>query len=159
MPHFEKMLYDNALLMEAYTEAYQLTSKPEYEKLVQRLIQFIKQDMMNSSGSFYSAIDADSEGKEGQYYVWAKDEIITHLGKSLALYFATSITSQKRGTLKGRTSLIPFLPLLRTSKPLFRSTIKPFNPSCKKRGIFYNQSDSSDPRRLSMTRCLHLGMR
>ena len=50
--------------MEAYTEAYQLTSKPEYKKLVQHLIQFIKQDMMNPGGSFYSAIDADSEGKK-----------------------------------------------------------------------------------------------
>ncbi|WP_368240438.1 MULTISPECIES: thioredoxin domain-containing protein [Bacillus] len=101
VPHFEKMLYDNALLMEAYTEAYQLTSKPEYEKLVQRLIQFIKQDMMNLGGSFYSAIDADSEGKEGQYYVWAKDEIITHLGEDLGALFCAVYHITEEGNFEG----------------------------------------------------------
>ncbi|WP_347343015.1 thioredoxin domain-containing protein [Bacillus safensis] len=101
VPHFEKMLYDNALLMEAYTEAYQLASKPVYEKLVQRLIQFIKQDMMNSSGSFYSAIDADSEGKEGQYYVWSKDEIITHLGEELGALFCEFYHITEEGNFEG----------------------------------------------------------
>ncbi|WP_331457663.1 thioredoxin domain-containing protein [Bacillus sp. AM 13(2015)] len=101
VPHFEKMLYDNALLMEAYTEAYQLTSKPEYEKLVQRLIQFIKQDMMNPGGSFYSAIDADSEGKEGQYYVWSKDEIITHLGEELGALFCEVYHITEEGNFEG----------------------------------------------------------
>ncbi|MGG1882870.1 thioredoxin domain-containing protein [Bacillus safensis] len=101
VPHFEKMLYDNALLMEAYTEAYQLTPKPEYEKLVQRLIQFIKQDMMNQGGSFYSAIDADSEGKEGQYYVWSKDEIITHLGEELGALFCEVYHITEEGNFEG----------------------------------------------------------
>ncbi len=101
VPHFEKMLYDNALLMEAYTEAYQLTSKPEYEKLVQRLTQFIKQDMMNPGGSFYSAIDADSEGKEGQYYVWSKDEIITHLGEELGALFCEVYHITEEGNFEG----------------------------------------------------------
>lgn len=101
VPHFEKMLYDNALLMEAYTEAYQLTSKPEYKKLVQHLIQFIKQDMMNPGGSFYSAIDADSEGKEGQYYVWSKDEIITHLGEELGALFCEVYHITEEGNFEG----------------------------------------------------------
>ncbi len=101
VPHFEKMLYDNALLMEAYTEAYQLTSKPEYKKLVQHLIHFIKQDMMNPGGSFYSAIDADSEGKEGQYYVWSKDEIITHLGEELEALFCEVYHITEEGNFEG----------------------------------------------------------
>lgn len=101
VPHFEKMLYDNALLLEAYTEAYQLTSKPEYEKLVRRLIQFIKQDMMNPGGSFHSAIDADSEGKEGQYYVWSKDEIITHLGEELGALFCEVYHITEEGNFEG----------------------------------------------------------
>lgn len=101
VPHFEKMLYDNALLMEAYTEAYQLTPKPEYEKLVQRLIQFIKQEMMNPDGSFYSAIDADSEGKEGQYYVWSKKEIITHLGEELGALFCEVYHITEEGNFEG----------------------------------------------------------
>ncbi|WP_409362683.1 thioredoxin domain-containing protein [Bacillus safensis] len=101
VPHFEKMLYDNALLMEAYTEAYQLTSKPEYKKLVQHLIQFIKQDMMHPGASFYSAIDADSEGKEGQYYVWSKDEIITHLGEELGALFCDVYHITEEGNFEG----------------------------------------------------------
>ncbi|WP_371930232.1 thioredoxin domain-containing protein [Bacillus pumilus] len=101
VPHFEKMLYDNALLMEAYTEAYQLTQQPEYEKLVHHLIQFIKQDMINRDGSFYSAIDADSEGKEGQYYVWSKDEIMTHLGDDLGALFCAVYHITEEGNFEG----------------------------------------------------------
>ncbi|WP_317615061.1 thioredoxin domain-containing protein [Bacillus pumilus] len=101
VPHFEKMLYDNALLMEAYTEAYQLTQQPEYEKLVQHLIHFIKRDMMNPGGSFYSAIDADSEGKEGQYYVWSKDEIMAHLGEDLGALFCAVYHITEEGNFEG----------------------------------------------------------
>lgn len=101
VPHFEKMLYDNALLMEAYTEAYQLTQQPEYEKLVHRLIHFIKRDMMNPGGSFYSAIDADSEGKEGQYYVWSKDEIMTHLDEDLGALFCAVYHITEEGNFEG----------------------------------------------------------
>lgn len=101
VPHFEKMLYDNALLMEAYTEAYQLTQQPEYEKLVHRLIHFIKRDMMNPDGFFYSAIDADSEGKEGQYYVWSKDEIMTHLGEDLGALFCAVYHITEEGNFEG----------------------------------------------------------
>ncbi|MGN7329265.1 thioredoxin domain-containing protein [Bacillus pumilus] len=101
VPHFEKMLYDNALLMEAYTEAYQLTQQPTYEKLVHRLIHFIKRDMMNPDGSFYSAIDADSEGKEGQFYVWSKDEIMTHLGEDLGALFCAVYHITDEGNFEG----------------------------------------------------------
>ncbi|WP_338058959.1 thioredoxin domain-containing protein [Bacillus zhangzhouensis] len=101
VPHFEKMLYDNALLMEAYTEAYQLTQQPEYEKLVHHLIQFMKRDMMNPGGSFYSAIDADSEGKEGQFYVWSKDEIMTHLGEDLGALFCAVYHITEEGNFEG----------------------------------------------------------
>ncbi|OUZ06948.1 thioredoxin domain-containing protein [Bacillus pumilus] len=101
VPHFEKMLYDNALLMEAYTEAYQLTQQPTYEKLVHRLIHFIKRDMMNPDGSFYSAIDADSEGKEGQFYVWSKDEIMTQLGEDLGALFCAVYHITDEGNFEG----------------------------------------------------------
>lgn len=102
VPHFEKMLYDNALLIDAYTEAYQITQHPEYEKLVQDLIQFIKRDMMNRDGSFYSAIDADSEGKEGQYYVWTKEEIMTHLGDDLGTLFCAVYHITEEGNFEGQ---------------------------------------------------------
>ncbi|MBJ8056294.1 thioredoxin domain-containing protein, partial [Bacillus cereus] len=95
-------LYDNALLIDAYTEAYQITQHHEYEKLVQDLIQFIKRDMMNRDGSFYSAIDADSEGKEGQYYVWTKKEIMTHLGDDLGTLFCAVYHITEEGNFEGQ---------------------------------------------------------
>ncbi|MDM5296799.1 thioredoxin domain-containing protein [Bacillus pumilus] len=101
VPHFEKMLYDNALLMEAYTEAFQLTQNPFYRKVVDHLIQFVKQDMMSHDESFYSAIDADSEGKEGQFYVWSKDEIMTQLGDDLGALFCAVYHITEEGNFEG----------------------------------------------------------
>ncbi|OLP65782.1 hypothetical protein BACPU_14000 [Bacillus pumilus] len=101
VPHFEKMLYDNALLIEAYTEAFQLTQNPFYRKIVDHLIQFVKQDMMSHDGSFYSAIDADSEGKEGQFYVWSKDEIMTQLGDDLGALFCAVYHITEEGNFEG----------------------------------------------------------
>ena len=81
IPHFEKMLYDNALLIDAYTEAYQLTQKKEYADVVDETIQFIRREMTSPEGGFYSALDADSEGEEGKYYTWSKKEINELLGE------------------------------------------------------------------------------
>jgi uncharacterized protein YyaL (SSP411 family) len=74
-PHFEKMLYDNALLVSVISEAYQLTEKQRYKEAIEETIEFIQREMMNESCGFYSALDADSEGEEGKFYVWEHDEI------------------------------------------------------------------------------------
>lgn len=75
VPHFEKMLYDQALLAIAYTEAYQATGREEYEQTAREIFTYIQQDMTAPEGGFYSAEDADSEGEEGKFYLWTSDEI------------------------------------------------------------------------------------
>jgi uncharacterized protein YyaL (SSP411 family) len=75
LPHFEKMLYDQALLTMAYTEAYQVTKKPLFKKTVKEIIEYIHRDMTSKEGGFYSAEDADSEGEEGKFYTWGYDDL------------------------------------------------------------------------------------
>ncbi|MFC2067434.1 thioredoxin domain-containing protein [Chloroflexota bacterium] len=75
VPHFEKMLYDQALLAMAYTEAYQATGKEEYAQTTREVFTYVLRDMVSPEGGFYSAEDADSEGAEGKFYVWSSDEI------------------------------------------------------------------------------------
>ncbi len=85
-PHFEKMLYDNALLISVLCDAYQLTGNLLYKVSVDQTIDFIKRELMNEDSGFYSALDADSEGKEGKYYVWNFDEIQEILGEDTRLF-------------------------------------------------------------------------
>ena len=90
VPHFEKMLYDNALLPMVYCEAYQITKDPFYLEVIRKTLDFVLRDMRSTEGGFYSALDADSEGEEGKYYVWNKKEIKDVLGKDtdvFCLYF------------------------------------------------------------------------
>ena len=75
VPHFEKMLYDNALLPVVYVESYQITRDPKYLEVVNQTLWYVIREMTSNEGGFYSAQDADSEGEEGKYYVWSKDEI------------------------------------------------------------------------------------
>jgi len=84
LPHFEKMLYDQAMLAMAYIEAYQATGKKEYEQTAREIFTYVLRDMTDKTGGFYSAEDADSEGEEGKFYLWTDDEIKEILGKDKA---------------------------------------------------------------------------
>jgi uncharacterized protein YyaL (SSP411 family) len=74
-PHFEKMLYDNALLIGVISEAFQLTGKEIYREVIEQTMQFIREEWQDADGGFFSAFDADSEGVEGKYYTWGKEEL------------------------------------------------------------------------------------
>lgn len=88
IPHFEKMLYDNALLVDLLVDAYQFTQEERYRRAIVETLTFIKREMTAPEGGFYSALDADSEGVEGKFYVWDKSEIETILGDKAELFCA-----------------------------------------------------------------------
>lgn len=85
VPHFEKMLYDNAQLISLYADAYNLTKNASYQKVVYQTIEFLEREMMSEEFAFFSALDADSEGEEGKFYVWYAEEIEEVLGEEADL--------------------------------------------------------------------------
>ena len=86
LPHFEKMLYDNAQLVSLYCEAYRLTQNLLYKQVVEETLEFVMKEWMKPEGCFYSAYDADSEGEEGKFYVWEEDELKSVLEDDHALF-------------------------------------------------------------------------
>ena len=86
VPHFEKMLYDNAQLMELYARGWQISGNPVYRDVVYETHEFIQRELSSDEGGFYAALDADSEGEEGKYYVWTFAEIREILGEKADLF-------------------------------------------------------------------------
>ncbi len=90
VPHFEKMLYDNAQLVSVYSQAYALTKKPLYKQVVYQTLEFVRREMIAESGGFYASLDADSEGEEGRFYVWTDaeiDNILTNKAKPFKEFY------------------------------------------------------------------------
>ena len=119
LPHFEKMLYDQALLSLAYTEGYLATGKDEYAQVVREVLRYVLRDMTAPEGGFYSAEDADSEGEEGLFYLWRENEFRENLGPEAAQMFSYlfnlkgegNFAEEATGTLTGRNLLYLNAPL------------------------------------------------
>ncbi|MGO4987371.1 thioredoxin domain-containing protein [Gallicola sp. Sow4_E12] len=104
IPHFEKMLYDNALIAESYIEAYAITKKDRFKNVSEELFHYIEREMTSPHGAFYSAQDADSEGEEGKFYVFSPSEIEEALGEE-AEWFIDFYGITKRGNFEGKNHL------------------------------------------------------
>lgn len=105
VPHFEKMLYDNALLALLYTEAFQLTANSEYARVARETLKYVQRDMTAPCGGFYSAEDADSEGVEGKFYVWSLEEVQQVLEKEEAELVSLFYDVTESGNWEGKNIL------------------------------------------------------
>ncbi|MBN1490379.1 MAG: thioredoxin domain-containing protein [Phycisphaerae bacterium] len=120
VPHFEKMLYDQALVADVYLDAYTLTRKADYARVAREILDFVLTDLRSPEGAFYSSLDADSEGYEGRYYVWTLDEVRQVLGARDAALFAAAYDVTETGNWRDRTGHAPPGPqnILRMRHPL-----------------------------------------
>ena len=106
VPHFEKMLYDNALLARIYLYAFQQTKNPLYRRIAEETLEYIIRDMTDRTGGFYSSEDADSEGEEGKFYVWTKDEVLDRLGEEDGEIFCEFFDVTERGNFEHGKSIL-----------------------------------------------------
>jgi uncharacterized protein YyaL (SSP411 family) len=104
VPHFEKMLYDNAQLTRVYLHAWQITRDPQFKQIVTETLEFVARELTHPAGGFYSSLDADSEGEEGKFYVWTLQEIREVLGEE-SEFFEAVYGVTERGNWEGRTIL------------------------------------------------------
>lgn len=105
IPHFEKMLYDNAILLESYLDGYLALGKEEHKETAMAIADFLMREMRDSSGGFYSAKDADSEGKEGFFYLWSLEELEALLPKSDFAHFVAYYGVTLEGNFQGKNVL------------------------------------------------------
>lgn len=104
VPHFEKMLYDQALVVVANLEAFEVTKKPKYARFAREILTYVQRDMTDEGGGFYSAEDADSEGEEGKFYVWSIDEIKEVLDEEEAEFFIETFQLTEEGNFLEETT-------------------------------------------------------
>ena len=119
-PHFEKMLYDNALLAVCYLEAWQATGEDQYAAVARQTLDYLLRDMTDPQGGFYSSEDADSEGEEGKFYLWTPGEIEAVLGPEAARVFCRVYDVTEVGNFEGRNILHLSRPLEIEAKMLGR---------------------------------------
>ena len=111
VPHFEKMLYDNALLARLYLEGYQASRDPFFRQVVEDILAYVEREMVSQEGGFYSTQDADSEGAEGKFFVWGQDEVIQILGDEAGEIFCRYYDVTDVGNFERKNILHPTLEL------------------------------------------------
>jgi len=124
IPHFEKMLYDNALLSKTYFEAYQATGKERYRDVGEEILRYVRHEMKSPEGGFYSTQDADSEGEEGKFYVWTRDEIKEVLGKEKGTPFCAYYGVATEGNFEGGRSVLNIASTLEKVSQLYRVSVE-----------------------------------
>jgi len=105
VPHFEKMLYDNALLARLYVRAWQWTRDPFFARIANEILGFVTREMTSPNGAFFSTLDADSEGEEGKFYVWSRAEVMEILGADEGRVFCALYDVTDRGNWEGKNIL------------------------------------------------------
>ncbi len=109
VPHFEKMLYDNAQLVRVYVDAFRITGTRLFRRVAEETVDYLLREMLHSEGGFYSTQDADSEGEEGRFFVWTPAEIVEILGEEKAEIFCRMYDVSDLGNFEGRNILHPIL--------------------------------------------------
>jgi uncharacterized protein YyaL (SSP411 family) len=110
VPHFEKMLYDNALLARAYLDGWQLTKELAFARVVEETLEFVKREMTAPEGGFYSSLDADTEGEEGRFYLWTPQALDAVLGPEQGATLARAFDVTAAGNFEGGSILHPVVP-------------------------------------------------
>lgn len=116
VPHFEKMLYDNAQLLRIYADAYATTRQPLFKSVVEETASYLLREMLHSEGGFYSTQDADSEGEEGKFFVWTPDEVNRIIGDSNGEIFCRMYDVNEQGNFEEKSILHPILTVDQASK-------------------------------------------
>lgn len=130
VPHFEKMLYDNALLTVAYLDGYQVTRDPELARIAKEVLAYVMRERTSPQGGFYSATDADSEGHEGTFFLWRSTEIDRILGRRVSRWFKAFYNVTSRGNFEGKNILNIKRPMMQVARsfnvklPVFRATMQ-----------------------------------
>ena len=116
VPHFEKMLYDNALLARLYLEGYQASGDPFFRQVVEEILAYVEREMMSPEGGFYSTQDADSEGAEGKFFVWGQDEVMRILGDDVGEIFCRYYDVTDVGNFEHKNILHPTLEMAQLAR-------------------------------------------